>query len=605
MREIQRLIDLVTRDAAKTDIISSLEALNQRLSYGLFWDEDHPENVETFDEEARGAYPILRTNPSLSRTAQSGRPTHLLIEGDNYHALSVLAYTHANSVDLVLIDPPYNTGEDFIYNDHRVINSDDPFKSTKWLSFMKKRLLLAKALLKPSGLIFVCIDDNEQATLKLLMDSIFPDKFVTTIHVEMSGTQGMKVKAAKNGNIVKNGEYILVYSMDGRRNVFNRALLNPSEYDFHYSLWLEENGNEFVESSLCYKLCAQPDIVRELQAAQLVSKDKQPSLPAKKLPAAYKLPLVRKFINEHRNSIYRDDNASGLSTIDVSKLRHGVVVKVDTGDKVYLLTKNGKGTVRQRICLGEKIGTADDYYRTFGPTTIRGDWWPGFYLDMGNVSKEGGVDFPNGKKPLRLFKQIIEATTPVDGTIVDFFAGSGTTLHAVSSLNASIPETSDRQAVIVTNNEANICREKTHPRCLNALDESAIGEGLAFYETAFIAKAKVSRDKVAREIGSRCLDILCVKTGTHPSADSYKLTKTWAAAWSQDKAVALVHGSPTDAELSELKALMTVTPVSWSVFAFSYDSTKPDSMIGAKLGVPTVAPVPAELTKIFRTAYGF
>jgi len=593
MREIQRLIDLVTRDAAKTDIISSLEALNQRLSYGLFWDEDHPENVETFDEEARGAYPILRANPSLSRAASGGRPTHLLIEGDNYHALSVLAYTHANSVDLVLIDPPYNTGEDFIYNDHRVIKSDDPFKSTKWLSFMKKRLLLAKALLKPSGLIFVCIDDNEQATLKLLMDSIFPGKFVTTIHVEMSGTQGMKVKAAKNGNIVKNAEYILVYSMDGRKNVFHTPLYEPRSYDDHYSLYWTGTGELRPVKDVMFE---EPALSRVLDSSGLTRRTKLSKIWEQCAPA-------RDWVIKNAEHIHR--SAMAEITIPPGTVISSTPTKVKGSEREYWLMRNGAGTIEQLLPLSWAIGPCDDYEQTNSLRKIRGDWWPGFFRDMMNIDKEGGVKFPNGKKPLRLFKQIIGSATPKNAVIVDFFAGSGTTLHAVSALNAATPDNSTRRAIIVTNNEANICREKTRPRCLNALDESAIGEGLAFYETAFIAKAKVSRDKVAREIGSRCLDILCVKTGTHASVDSYKLTKTWAAAWSQDKAVALVHGSPTDAELSELKALMEATPVRWGVFAFSYDSAKPDSMIGAKLGVPSVAPVPAELTKIFRTAYGF
>ena len=606
MRDVQKLINLVNSGAAKDDVLAGLEALNQRLSYGLFWDEDHPENFEVFDEQARGAYPVIKANPALSQLAQADRPTHLLIEGDNYHALSVLAYTHANSVDLVLIDPPYNTGEDFIYNDHRVIKSDDPFKSTKWLTFMKKRLLLAKSILKPDGLIFVCIDDNEQATLKLLMDSVFPGKFVTTIHVEMSGTQGMKVKAAKNGNIVKNGEYILVYAMDGRKNVFTRPLLNPSEYDFHYSIWLDKAGPAYVESNLADKLCAEPDIRAALFEAKLIAKLDAPVLAAKNLPAAYKVPLVREFINANRHSIYRDDNASGLSAVDTDLLTHGVVSEIKTASKTYLLTKNGKGTVRQRICLGDKISTADDYYRTFGPTTIRGDWWPGFYLDMGNVTKEGGVDFPNGKKPLRLFKQIIEATTPKNGLVVDFFAGSGTTLHAVAALNAEAPADTKRQAIIVTNNEANICRDKTRPRCLNALAESAIGDGLAFFETAFIPKVAVSRDEVARQIGSNCLDILCVKTMAYAAAADRLFASTWAMAKGPTKGVVLVHGKPSTTEFAELKALLDASPdLDWQVFAFSYDSSLSDPAIARHLGIDQVSPIPSELTRIFRTAYGF
>lgn len=608
MRDVQKLINLINNGAAKADVLAGLEALNQRLSYGLFWDEDHPENFEVFDEQARGAYPVIKANPALSQLAQPDRPTHLLIEGDNYHALSVLAYTHANSVDLVLIDPPYNTGEDFIYNDHRVIKSDDPFKSTKWLTFMKKRLLLAKSILKPDGLIFVCIDDNEQATLKLLMDSVFPGKFVTTIHVEMSGTQGMKVKAAKNGNIVKNGEYILVYAMDGRKNVFNRPLLNPSEYDDHYDKWLTEvSPGVYSEEPLCQVLVSQPEILNTLKSAGLVKDTKKgPSLKKDNLPLAYKVPIVKQFIDDNSSKIYCDHNVSGLSGTDSLSLAVGQVQVVQMESRSYLLTLNSKGTVRQRICLSDKIAQADDFDRTYGPTTIRGDWWPGFYRDMGNVSKEGGVDFPNGKKPLRLFKQIIGATTPKDGLVVDFFAGSGTTLHAVAALNAESPADTKRQAIIVTNNEANICREKTRPRCLNALAEAATGDGLAFFETAFIPKVAVSRDEVARQIGSNCLDILCVKTKVYAAAEDRIFASTWAMAKGPTKGVVLVHGKPSAAEFDELKALLDASPnLDWQVFAFSYDSSLSDPAIARHLGIDQVSPIPSELTRIFRTAYGF
>lgn len=107
-------------------------------------------------------------------------------------------------MDVIYIDPPYNTGnKDFIYNDS-FIEREDSYRHSKWLSFMSKRLSLAKTLLKDDGVMFISIDDNEQAHLRLLADQIFGENnFVSTLHVEMSTTQGMKVKSAQRGNIVK------------------------------------------------------------------------------------------------------------------------------------------------------------------------------------------------------------------------------------------------------------------------------------------------------------------------------------------------------------------------------------------------------------------
>lgn len=108
-----------------------------------------------------------------------------------------------------------------------------------------------------------------------------------------------------------------------------------------------------------------------------------------------------------------------------------------TADKrSYYVCKNASGAVTQRISLGEKLTVADDFYKTYGPTTMRGDWWSGFYLDMGNVSKEGDVNYDNGKKPVRLIRQLIEFCTTDGDIVMDFFAGSSTTAHAVMELCA-------------------------------------------------------------------------------------------------------------------------------------------------------------------------
>lgn len=198
-----------------------LDAVSEQKKYGLVW-ENRKEDAE---EQLREKIPVLTEEKQLSLLSSpegrlGGVPNHILIEGDNLHALTALTYTHEGKVDVIYIDPPYNTGnKDFVYNDS-FVDSEDGYRHSKWLSFMNRRLILAKRLLTTEGCIFISIDNNEQAQLKLLCDSIFGESnFASTLHVEMSATQGMKVKAAKQGNIVKNGEYILVYKMGGSKNV--------------------------------------------------------------------------------------------------------------------------------------------------------------------------------------------------------------------------------------------------------------------------------------------------------------------------------------------------------------------------------------------------
>ncbi|MCD6371452.1 MAG: site-specific DNA-methyltransferase, partial [Candidatus Aenigmarchaeota archaeon] len=153
----------------KAEIERLKKELKKRKKYGLVW-EDKPEDVAVMCKEK---LPVLKEVKSKEIITDKEKPVNLLIEGDNYHALSVLNYTHAKKVDVIYIDPPYNTGnKDFIFNDHYV-DKEDAYRHSKWLSFMEKRLKLARNLLKETGVIFISIDDNEASQLKLLCDEIF------------------------------------------------------------------------------------------------------------------------------------------------------------------------------------------------------------------------------------------------------------------------------------------------------------------------------------------------------------------------------------------------------------------------------------------------
>lgn len=158
--------------------------LKQENRFGLQW-IDVP---EAFEAESENKIPILEEVPELAITNDDGKPTHILIEGDNYHALTCLNYTHHGKVDVIYIDPPYNTGSDgFTYKDKRFLDrfpdgaklpTSHPLRHSSWLSFMEKRLKLAKELLSEKGLIFISIDDNEFAHLRSLCDRIFyPQNF--------------------------------------------------------------------------------------------------------------------------------------------------------------------------------------------------------------------------------------------------------------------------------------------------------------------------------------------------------------------------------------------------------------------------------------------
>ena len=158
--------------------IARLKKSVKDKKYGLVW-----MNVpEAFEEEAENALPVLKEVPEKGIVNNDDKPTHILIEGDNYHALTCLNYTHKEKIDVIYIDPPYNTGDDgFKYKDKRIMDKypdgtlvpkDHPLRHSYWLSFMQKRLNLASNLLKENGAIFISINEEEMFNLKLLCGKV-------------------------------------------------------------------------------------------------------------------------------------------------------------------------------------------------------------------------------------------------------------------------------------------------------------------------------------------------------------------------------------------------------------------------------------------------
>ncbi|MBH0301217.1 site-specific DNA-methyltransferase [Helicobacter pylori] len=337
--------------------------------------------------------------------ALKDKNTNYLIKGNNLIALHSLKKKFAKQVKCIYIDPPYNTGNDsFNYNDN--------FNHSSWLVFMKNRLEAAREFLSDDGVIFVQCDDNEQAYLKVLMDEIFGrENFVANLHVELSTTQGMKVASAKKGNIVKNAEYILIYARDIENFSFIRPLYVSKNYDEHYSIYLD------------------PKTKKRDTLLNFLKKYYDENMTKNKISALYESDTdFRNFIHKHADDIYREHNADlniNLTHEQENKLNNNEIIEYGE----YLLFKNSNNKIRQLIRLSEDgIGETDDFDAKFGFRKIRGDWWAGYYKDMGNVNKQGGdILFKNGKKPERLIKDILEISTQENDLVLDFFAGSGTT----------------------------------------------------------------------------------------------------------------------------------------------------------------------------------
>jgi adenine-specific DNA-methyltransferase len=400
--------------------------------------------------------PIAKTlRPVRAVSMDFDTTQNLFIEGDNLDALKLLQESYLGKVKLIYIDPPYNTGKDFIYADDFSETSDEYLTRSgqtdsfgmrltanpeshgrfhsDWLSMMYPRLKLARNLLSDDGVVLVSIDDAEAANMKRLLDEVFGEgNFIDTIAVEMSTTSGPKTVNAQQGTIVKNVEFVHVYrrSVEFDRSPHTPLLDGVEGYDTHYSLWKGADGSL---GSLAEQMVRDVYVGSEIRTYGFLERGSFSVNNMERLLAVSE--PARKFLHDNLDKIVRLDrapvSASGCST------PVGRWEAFETDHRTYFLTTLANGNLQAVIPLELNFRMSDDYKPRFGRTVIRGDLWKGFHQDMGNVTKEGATPYANGKKPVRLIKQLIRwANNTQDGIVMDFFAGSGTTAHAVMELNA-------------------------------------------------------------------------------------------------------------------------------------------------------------------------
>lgn len=429
-----------------------------------------PTEVVPVAEFGDPIYPGLKSLGGINFA--SANPRHVVIQGENFHALQTLRYTHPGAIDLIYIDPPYNTGNKaenkWKYND-KYVDDTSGYRPSLWLSFMERRLRLARELLKPTGAIMVSIGDGEQHRLRMLMDRVFQaENHVAQLAVEMSTTSGPKTTNAQQGTLVKNVEYVLVYR---RSAAFDTEVRHTPLYDgidrwdANYPLWINDDG---TTENLYSHLDLQPEIREDIERLRLVNLS---GARAGQFVGARGMdlllsgsPAAKHFINENLERIGRTDTPP-VSARNVS-VDAGRWVTHMTPERTYMITRSASGKLWQIYTLDRNYRTSDDYLPRHGRTVIRGDLWRGFHSDMGHVTSEGNVAFNNGKKPLRLIKQLIRwANNSPDAVILDFFGGSGTTTHAVMQMNTE--DGGSRQSLLVTNNELNasddaVMRRKGH-----------------------------------------------------------------------------------------------------------------------------------------------
>ena len=473
-----------------------LGLLRKSKSYGLVW-EDKPEAVEDKMQEELPVLKEVKERALISKDKDA--PNHILIEGDNLEALTTLAYTHAGRIDVIYIDPPYNTGnKDFVYNDSYV-DTEDSYRHSKWLSFMSLRLKIAKQLLSDKGVIFISIDDNEQAQLKLLCDEVFGSSNNVGTIIWKKKTNGNNM-----GLIPPVHDYILCFA---------KSIENLS--NAYFGLPLSE---EYIKKT--YKN-PDNDPRGPWTTTDLSANHKGPYFPITN-------PITGEihYPSQGRYWVFNEKEV-------LRRIKEGLII----------FGKTGKSKPVQKVFLKN---------RELKKLPVD-SWW-----DKHGLNEDGTIElytiFGENKvfihpKPSILIKHLLTLSSTENSTVLDFFAGSGTTLHATMQLNAE--DGGHRQCILVTNNENGICENVTYERNKRVIQgyttpkgekvEGLAGNNLRYYKTDFVLREPNNRNK--RAIVAAATDLLCIKNNVYKEQTAFgerKLKPTAARYFDDGKTQMLI-----------------------------------------------------------------
>lgn len=479
IRQIRTYIASAPQDTNTGNLLQYLDELTQDVKgkkYGLVF-EQHREKI---DETLAANTPVLTEEKDLF--IDNGGEMNFLIEGDNLAALKLLEKTHKGKIDVIYIDPPYNTGnEDFFYEDDYV-DVSDVFRHSKWLSFMEKRLKIAKNLLSKDGCILVSIDKNEGFQLKILLDEIFGEESMAAdLHVETSVIAGPRRYAAVNGSVVKTAEFVLGYTRGDSKKIIKSPTYDyiPG-FDTHYSLFFDQSRQKFVKFV---------DYLKSNDIVKTAFKKQSFTISLKNLGKLIQIEdEIKKWLysDEISRNLFRESDPDNSSVPEALRSKSRENSLLEYNGVVYKIDDNKNANVLFRY--SDRIGPCDDYFQNYGERSIRGNLWKGFSADGGNLAKEGGVSFKNGKKPKRLIKQLVKTvsgrTVKKEYTVLDFFAGSGTTGESVLELNTE--DGQKRKFILCTNNENNICLDKTYKRMENVINRYNYPASLKYYKIDFV-----------------------------------------------------------------------------------------------------------------------
>ena len=503
--EMIAFLEFLKKQHSDDDSLMAINSIERELTakkYGLIW-EEHQEEV---DKKMETHIPVFSEVPEYEVMEDEHNTTfNFLLEGDNLHSLNLLEKTNRGKVNIIYIDPPYNTGnKDFVYNDE-FVGREDLFRHSTWLSFMSERLRIAYKLLSKDGVIFVSIDDNEQAQLKLLMDEIFSEDNFIMCMPRITKKSGKTTSA-----YAKNHDYILVYT---KRDQDIFVMEEHEDNAFKYAdEYIEERGKYKLNQTLDYNsLSYSPSLDYPLEIEGEVF-----------YPGGSKELWEERQRGKHRRADWAWRWSKKLFQFGY-----------DNGFVVIKRKKDGSARIYTKTYLNAKIGknSNGDFIiehnkRVKATSSIE-------YIDNkysnDNAKKDLSIfglgDKFDYSKPVELIKKLIKAYYKNNALVLDFFAGSGTTAQAVLELNKE--DSGSRRFILCTNNENNICREVTYQRIKSILTGTMISEGeyskkikgnLKYYVTDFVDKES---DELTNEFLEHIVEMIQLEYGVSINNSQY------------------------------------------------------------------------------------
>jgi adenine-specific DNA-methyltransferase len=514
------------------ELEKQISVLKNRKKYGLVW-EDKTEDVVL---ECLENVPVLKEVKNRKVVIDNSLPDNLLIEGDNYHALSVLNYTHKKSVDVVYIDPPYNTGaKNWRYNNDYV-DGDDDWRHSKWVSYMNRRLLLAKKVLKEKGVLICAIDENEHANLGLLIKQIFTNYVVDCVTV-VHNPRGVQGK-----NFSYNHEYIyFAYPDDGGKYIADAEREEVLERNFRV-----DGGNSPRSTS---KTMFYPIIIKDEKIIGFGDIAKEDFHPSKQTELK-------------KNGEY-----------------YVWPIDINGSEKKWSFSRNTVDEISDQLIF-KKRKDRYEVYRQKEASPYRTVWVNSKYdaNEYGSKLVNSIVDtvFPFPKSIYNVL-ECLSATVGnnKNATILDFFAGSGTTGHAVLELNKQ--DGGNRKFILCTNNENNICEEITYERIKRVIKGytnkkgdkvEGISGNLSYYKTDLVNIEKLhkisddARIKVTYQAGG----MIAVREDTLNEVEKNE----WWQIFEGNGKVTAIYFKENKEKLQELITLLEKSKKSTTLYIFGW-----------------------------------